>query len=89
MFENSGLRRIFESERQAVAGGWRKYIMRTFMIVLLTKYLCYQIRMRRTGHVTCMGQRKNSYKMLVRKPGGKRSLGRLMYTWKDNIKMYL
>jgi len=35
------------------------------------------------------GERIGVYRVLVRKPGGKRSLGRLRCRWDDNIKMDL
>jgi hypothetical protein len=34
-----------------------------------------------------MGVGRGVYGVLVGKPGGKRSLGRLGYRWEDNIKM--
>jgi len=46
-------------------------------------------RMRWTGHVACMGERRDAYRVLVGKPEGKKSLGRPMHRWEDNIKMYL
>jgi hypothetical protein len=36
-----------------------------------------------------MGEKRNSYRIFVRKPQGKRSLGRPRRRWVDNIKMYL
>jgi hypothetical protein len=36
-----------------------------------------------------MGEKRNAYRLLVRKPGGKRPLGRPRRRWVDNIKMYL
>jgi hypothetical protein len=36
-----------------------------------------------------MGEKRNVYKLLVGKPGGKRPLGRLRRRWMDNIKMDL
>jgi hypothetical protein len=36
-----------------------------------------------------MGEMRNMYKILVRKPEGKRPLGRTRRRWKDNIKMEL
>jgi hypothetical protein len=36
-----------------------------------------------------MGEMRNSYKIFVRKPKGKRLFGRLRHRWKDNIKMDL
>jgi hypothetical protein len=45
-------------------------------------------RMSRAGHVVHMGEMRNAYKILVRKPEGKRPLGRPTYRW-DNITMDL
>jgi hypothetical protein len=36
-----------------------------------------------------MGEKRNVYRLLVRKPERKRSLGRPRHTWIDNIKMDL
>jgi hypothetical protein len=36
-----------------------------------------------------MVEMRNAFKILVRKPVGKRALGRLSCRWEDNIKMYL
>jgi hypothetical protein len=38
------------------------------------------------GHVTRMGENRNSYRILVGKPEGNRPLGRPRRRWKDNIK---
>jgi hypothetical protein len=46
-------------------------------------------RMRWTGHVARMGEKRNAYKILVGKPEGKRPLGRPRRRWVDNIKMDL
>jgi hypothetical protein len=45
--------------------------------------------MRWAGHVTRMGVKMNSYRILVGKPEGKRPLGRLRCRWVGNIKMDL
>jgi len=45
--------------------------------------------MRWAGHVACMGERGGVYRVLVRKPEGKRTLGRPRRRWEDNIKMDL
>jgi hypothetical protein len=47
------------------------------------------LRMRWAGHVARMGGKRNSYRLLVGKPEGKRSLGRPRRRWVDNIKMDL
>jgi len=41
------------------------------------------------GYATCMGEMRNAYKLLVKKPEGKRSLGRFRHRLKGNIKMNL
>jgi hypothetical protein len=43
-------------------------------------------RMRWAGHVACMGEER---KVLMRKPEGKRPLGRLRHRWEDGIRMDL
>jgi len=39
------------------------------------------------GHAAHMGKMRNAYKILVRKPEMKRSLGRSSYRWEDNTEM--
>jgi hypothetical protein len=39
-------------------------------------------RMRWTGHVACMGEKRNVYRIVVRKPEGKKPLGRPRHTWR-------
>jgi hypothetical protein len=45
--------------------------------------------MRWAGHVARMGEKRNSYRMLVGKPEGKRPSGRPRHRWVDNIKIDL
>jgi hypothetical protein len=42
-------------------------------------------RMRWTGHVERIGEKRNAYRILMGKPEGKRPLGRLRRRWVDNI----
>jgi hypothetical protein len=44
-------------------------------------------KMRWTGHLARMGERRAAYRVLVGKPEGKRPLGRRRPRWEDNIKM--
>jgi hypothetical protein len=37
----------------------------------------------------CMGEMRNADKILIGKAEGKRSLGRPIHGWEDDIKMYL
>ena len=46
-------------------------------------------RMRWAGHVARMGEDRGVYRVLVRKPEGKRPLGRPRHRWVDNIRMNL
>jgi hypothetical protein len=45
--------------------------------------------MRWAGYVAQMGEKRNMYKLLVRKPEGKIPLGRPRRRWVDNINKYL
>jgi len=45
--------------------------------------------MRTAGHVALMGEMRNYYKILVRKPERKRPRGRPRRRWEDNIRMDL
>jgi hypothetical protein len=46
-------------------------------------------RMRWTGHVARMGEKRNAYTIFVGNPEGKRPLGRPRHRWVNNIKMDL
>jgi hypothetical protein len=46
-------------------------------------------RMTWAGHVACMREKRNAYRIFVEKPQGKRPLGRLTCRWEDNIEMEL
>jgi hypothetical protein len=46
-------------------------------------------RMRWVGHVACVGEERNVYRVLVGKLKGKRPLERPRHRWEDGIKMDL
>jgi hypothetical protein len=46
-------------------------------------------RMRWSGHVARMGEKRNVCRLLVGKPEGRRPLGRPRHRWMDNIRMDL
>jgi hypothetical protein len=46
-------------------------------------------KMRWAGHVARIGEKRNAYRLLMRKPEGKRPLGRPRRRWVDNFKMDL
>ena len=92
VFENRVLRRIFEPKRDEVTGKWRKlhneelndpYTSPSIVRVIKSR------RMRWAEHVARMGERRGVYRVLVRKPEGKRPLGRPRRRWEDNIKIGL
>jgi hypothetical protein len=79
VFENSVLRRIFGPRRDEVTGEWRKLHTEELHILYSTPNIIKQIKSRRTrwaGHVACMGEETNVYRVLMRKPEGKRPLER-------------
>jgi hypothetical protein len=79
VFENRVLRRIFGPKRDEVTGGWRKLHDEELHNLYGSPSIIRMIksrRMRWTGHVARMGEKRNAYRILVGKPQGKRSLGR-------------
>jgi len=75
VFEKMVLRRIFEPNRDAVVGGWRRlhndehhylYASPNIIRVVISR------RMQWVIHVAHMGEMKNAYYILVGKPEGKR-----------------
>jgi hypothetical protein len=45
--------------------------------------------MRWAGHAACLGESRGIYRVLVRKPKGKKPLERLRCKWEDNINVDL
>jgi hypothetical protein len=92
LFENRVLRRIFGPKRDEVTAEWRRLhneelndLYSSLNIVRVIK----SRRMRWAGHVVCMRERRGAYRILVRRPEGRRPLGRPRRRWEDNIKMDL
>jgi hypothetical protein len=87
VFENRVLRRIFGPKMDGVTGGWRKlhnlYSSPSIIRIIKSR------TMRWAGHVARMGEKRNVYRLLVRKPEGNRPLGRPRRKWIDNIKIDL
>jgi hypothetical protein len=78
VFENRVLRRIFGPKKDEVMGEWRKlhkeelrdlYFSPSIIRIIKTR------RMRWAGHVARMGEKKNAYRLFLRKPKGKSLLG--------------
>jgi PAS domain-containing protein len=92
VFENRVLRRIFGPKRDEVSGEWRKlhneelhdlYSSLTIIRIIKSR------RMRWAGHVARMGEKMNAYRLLVRKPDGRRPLRRPRHRWVDHVRMDL
>jgi hypothetical protein len=86
------LRRIFGPKGDEVTGEGRRLCDKE--LVLCTPHeISFRViksrRLRWEGHVERMGDRKGAHRALVRKPAGRRTLGRPRHRWKDNIKMDL
>jgi hypothetical protein len=92
LFENRVLRRIFGPNRDDVTGDWRKLHCEELHNLYSSPNIIRLIksrRMRYSGHVARMGETRNTYRILVGKPEGKRPLRRPRRRWVDNIKMDL
>jgi hypothetical protein len=92
VFENRALRRIFGLRLDEVMEGWRKlhnkelrdlYTLPTIIRIMKSR------RMRWTGHVARMGEKRNACRLLLGKPEGRRSLGRPRHRWVNNSRMDL
>jgi hypothetical protein len=69
------LRRIFGPKRDEVTGGWRKLHNEELHNLYSSPSIIRMItlwRMRWAGHVERMGEKMNTYRILVGRPEGKR-----------------
>jgi hypothetical protein len=85
-------RRIPGPKRERVAGGWRRLHSEKLHDLYASPNIITMIKSRRiswVGHVACMGEMRNSYKILVRKSEGKRPLERPRHTGEGSIGMDL
>jgi hypothetical protein len=91
VFENRVLR-IFGPKRDEATGEWRKLHNEELDVLYSSPNIVRVIecgRMGWAGHVAHMGEGRGMYKVLVGKPGGKKTLGRPRHRWEENIKMDL
>jgi len=92
VLENRVLRRIFGPKRDEVTGERRKQHSEELNDLYSSPNIVRLIKSRRVrwaGHVARMGERRAFYRVLVRKPEGKRPLRRPRRRWEDSFKMYL
>jgi hypothetical protein len=74
VFENRVLRRIFGQRRDEVTGEWRKLHNEELRDLYSSPSILRIIksRTRWAGHVERIGEKRNTYRLLVGKPEGKR-----------------
>jgi hypothetical protein len=92
VFENRALMRILGTKRDEIIGRWRElhngelhnlYSLPAIIIIIKLR------RIRWTAYVECMGVKMNEHSVSMRKPEGRRPLGRPRRRLDDNIKMDL
>jgi hypothetical protein len=92
VFENRVLSRIFGPKRDEVTGEWRRLHNEELSDLSSSPNIIWGIKSRTTrwaGHVARKGVKRGAYRILVRRPEGRRPLGRSRRRWEDNIKMDL
>jgi hypothetical protein len=83
---------LLNKKRVEVTGEWRKLHNEERYNLYSSPNIIRQIKSRRlrwVGHVACMGEEKNMYKVLMGKLEGNRPHGRPRRRWKDGIRMDL
>ena len=84
VFKNRVLRGIFGPKRDEVTGQWRKLHNEELNDLHCSPNIIQVIRSRRmrwAEHVARMGERRDVYRVLVRKPEGKSPFGRPRGRW--------
>jgi len=83
--------RIFGPKRDEVTGEWRKLHNKELNDLYSSPNTVQviKLRMRWAEHVTCIGERRSIYRVLVGKPDGRRPLGRPRHRCEDNIEIDL
>jgi hypothetical protein len=92
VFENRLPRRIFGPLRDEVTGEWRELHNEELNDLYSSPNIVRMIKSKRirwTGNVARMGERRGVYRVWVGKSEGKRPLGRPRHRRKNNIKMNL
>ena len=89
VFQNRVLRKVFGPMRDKVTGEWGRWHNQTLYYLYSSNFWVIKSRrMRWAGHVADVGKRRGAYRILVRRPEGRRPLGRPRLRWWD-IKMDL
>ena len=83
---------IFGVMRDEITGEWRNLHNSELHALYSSHNIIMNLksgRLKWAGYVARMEQSRNAYRVLVRKPEGKRLSGRPRCRWEDNIKMDL
>jgi hypothetical protein len=89
VFKNRMLRSVFGPQRDEVTEEWRGLHNKELYALYSSPNIIRVIKSRRlrwAGHVARMQERRDAYRVLVGKSGGRRPLGRPRCRWEDNIK---
>jgi hypothetical protein len=92
IFKTREVRRISGTKRDKVTGEWRRLNNKELYALYSLPHIVPVIksrRMRWAGHVACIGERRDAYKVFVEKPEGHRLLEKTRCRWEDNFKMEL
>jgi hypothetical protein len=92
VFEERVLKIVFGPKREEVTGDWRKLRNQELQGVCFSTNSLRVIkwkRMRWLSHVARMREKRNIYRVLVRKTEGKKTVGRPRRRWEHNIKVGL
>jgi hypothetical protein len=90
VFENRVLRRVFGPKREEVTGDWRKLHSEVVHNLYCSPNIVMASKSRTErweGHIARIGEMRNTYKILIEKPEGKRPLQRPRHRWEGFIKM--
>jgi hypothetical protein len=86
------LRKIVGPKRERLTGDWRR-LHNGELHALYSSPNIFRViksgRMRWTGNVARMGDRRGTFQVLVGRPERRRPLGRPRHRWENNIKMDL
>ena len=89
MFENGALVKTFEPKRDEVTREWRRLHNEGLSDLHSSPNVIRIIsrRLRRAGHVSCMGKRRGEYKILVGRHEGKSLCGKGRIILKQNFRI--